>query len=149
MESDELLYNAIDSADLEGEKAAAARLLETYYGHMSETPGHGYSEKDMSVVLTSSPVLKIAELSLLQIRERGGRVDPALVGMLSNAAKLEDLLHHADPNLEKRSGAPSHRDAATLISTMADEITMSGLVALPVISRERVSGRAPRTTQTR
>jgi len=126
-------YTKIAGNNPRAEKAAAAHMLERYRGFLPENPD------DADYLQVRSPVLKLAEMALLEIKEHGGRIDPVLIGMLSNASKLEEIQHDLSlkqPKYEKDSPS-SHAAGANILAELADELMMSGLVSLPVIARKR------------
>jgi hypothetical protein len=124
---------------IEDEKAAASRMLEVLEGQMPP------QKSDRESVVIAAPLIRLVEASLLEIQAHGGKLDSSIIGMLSNASNLADILERTQT--EKPSGEynvqTSHNARAEILATLADDIMESGLVALPVISRRRNIARGP------
>jgi hypothetical protein len=114
------------------QKATATALLETLRGEMPE------DMHSREAVEIESPVLRLLEASLLEIETNGGKIDPQMIGMLSTAGNLADVLDHVWP--KDRDKDPSYfakPDIAQICGEMAEQLMSSGLVALPVVSPAR------------
>jgi len=115
------------------EKEAAKKLLELLE---LEMPRNALDRESIEIC---TPLIRLVEASLLEIKTNGGKLDHSIIGMLQSAANLADILDNTQNPMPSGPDNDERSDSARaeILSSLAHEIMDSGLVQLPVISRSR------------